>query len=98
MPGKSCQMVLIMEPAYNVCVLVEGAPYELVKGQQMKNLISEVAKPLVTLATNLEDGQSCQIQVGIINMCCECSVTCRWRLSCITVRQSLECATSKLSS
>ena len=69
MPGKSCQMVLIMEPAYNVCVLVEGAPYELVKGQQMKNLISEVAKPSVTLATNLEDGQSCQIQVGIINMC-----------------------------
>ena len=40
----------------------------------MKSLISEVAKPLVTLATNLEDGQSCQIQVGIINMCCECSV------------------------
>ncbi len=53
---------------YETTVISESAPYHLVKGQQTRNLMSQVATPTICLATDMEDGQSCQIQVCYVDV------------------------------
>lgn len=47
---------------------LESMPYQLVKGQQTRSLLSEVMDPTIGLVTKLEEGQSSQIQVHSIAM------------------------------
>lgn len=47
-----------------VYICLEDAPYQLVKGQQMNELIRETAEPTISLVTDMKEGQCCQLQVS----------------------------------
>ena len=68
MPGRSYEKVLtshISTSSVTFLCSTVSAPYGLVKGQQMKKLLSESAEPVINLVTNMEEGQSSQLQVSI---------------------------------
>ena len=81
---------------------LEDVPYQLVKGQQMKELIRETAEPTISLVTDLKEGQCCRLQVsGCVCICLHALLhvhVIRWRLCCISVSQHLACVTCKVSS
>ena len=68
--GKSAKKVCFKEAQFFSikearCInyFLENIPYSLVKGQQMKKLLSDEPEPVFTLVTDMKEGQFSELKV-----------------------------------